>query len=160
MADRPADRARIQADARETAIAQIAAATDTEPAAPTATAVAPLPSSLPPVPDLAAVADIPEHRPFTYAGAEPLTPSDMQVITLFHATYMQAPSLGTQLQGLTGNARTLLLLNFKASAEQTLPLMRQQHTQASIGVDGPQSQEAQQVQKNIQWVEQVLNQMN
>ena len=123
-----------------------------EPAPPQA----PLRTTEPaPLPSLDAL-EVPAHVPFTYEGATPLSPSDRDVITTFHEHYMQGGGLTASLAGLPRQEAVRRVRQAKQEAEYVLPLMQRQYEEAVRGVDGPNTQEAQQVKRNLEWVQQLL----
>ena len=107
---------------------------------------APRPAPLPSFADEGPI-DVPAYQPFRYDGQQPLTPLDLDVISTFHATYMQGAGIGGDRLKFRQAQRDALIV---------LPLMQKQYTLACVAVDGPHSQEAQQVKRNVEWVEQLL----
>jgi hypothetical protein len=90
---------------------------------------------------------VPAFEPFSYEQRQPLTPADVDVISTFHAQYMQGTGIGPDRAKFR---------QAKREAGVVLPLMQRQYELACQGVGGATSQEAQQVQRNMQWVEQLL----
>jgi hypothetical protein len=110
----------------------------------------------PPLPHLDALPTLPEYVPFAYEGVTPLSPSDRDMITTFHEKYMQGPGLTGSLVGLSRQEAVRRVRQAKQEAEVVLPLLRRQYDDAVRGIDGPKAQEAQQIQRNLDWVEQLL----
>jgi hypothetical protein len=135
---------------------------DVSPAALPPPALAPLPPA-PTAAELLALGPLPaDHQPFSFADPDVLTPTELQAITEFNALYMQPPGLRAHLMALPAHERLPTLARIQASARGTdgtngiLAYLRKQYRLACRGVGGAQSQEAQQVQRNLQWVEQEL----
>lgn len=134
-----------------------------EPQAPAPVTLAAAPAApaalpVPPLPDLdAAPVDVPAYQPFHYATADRLTPDALAVITLFHETWLQAPDLSAQVQACaTPDAKRRVFRQAQLDAERTVEYLRQQYREACVGPDGPQSQEALQVKRNLDWAEALL----
>lgn len=117
---------------------------------------APVPPTLPPIPSLDDEVEVPSYAPFAYANVERLSPEGLAVITLFHETWLQPPDLTAQVQACSsGEAKRVVFRRAQADCARTLPYLRQQYRDACVGPDGPQSQEALQVKRNLDWAEQV-----
>jgi hypothetical protein len=81
---------------------------------------------------------------FAFGAGRPLSPEDMQTITLFHETYHQRP-----LESWTQR----VLRDAQRDAEVVLPLMQRQLDLASQTPEGARGQEAKQIQANMDWIE-------
>jgi hypothetical protein len=90
---------------------------------------------------------VPAHEPFRYESNAPLTPAELDLISLFHSQFMQGAGIGSDRQKFQQAQRDAAIV---------LPLMQKQYTLACQGVGKETSQEAQQVQRNVEWVEQLL----
>jgi hypothetical protein len=96
-----------------------------------------------PLPDFT----VPAHEPFRYESNAPLTPAELDLISLFHSQFMQGAGIGSDRQKFAQAQRDAAIV---------LPLMQKQYTLACQGVGKETSQEAQQVKRNVEWVEQLL----
>jgi hypothetical protein len=113
-----------------------------EDAPPAASTRAPAPEPAP-LPDFS----VPAHEPFRYESNTPLTPAELDLISLFHSQFMQGTGIGSDRQKFQQAQRDAAIV---------LPLMQKQYALACQGVGKETSQEAQQVKRNVEWVEQLL----
>jgi hypothetical protein len=121
-------------------------------AAPAAPSSAPS-TRRPPLPDPRRLATdaqpvtVPAFETFSFSAGRPLSPEEVQTITLFHEQcHQRRPEDWT----------TQTLRDAKHDAETVLPLMRRQLELASQSHEGARGAEARQIQANIEWVEQLV----
>jgi hypothetical protein len=87
----------------------------------------------------------------------PLSPSDVDTITTFYNLYMGNPPVA--LQGMTTpSARAQVKRQMLQDAAVVLPLLQRQYELARLG-DSANGQEALQVKRNLEWVEQRLSEV-
>jgi hypothetical protein len=81
---------------------------------------------------------------FSFSAGTPLSPDELQTVTLFHEQYLQRPA---------DHWTRKLLQEAKRDAAHVLPLLRRQLEVASQSHEGARGAEAQTVQRNIEWIE-------
>jgi hypothetical protein len=87
--------------------------------------------------------EIQPFETFTFGAGRPLSPDDMQTITLYHEKYHQKP-VEQWTQGVLRDAQR--------DAAVVLPLLKRQLELASQTPEGARGGEARQVQANIEWI--------